>query len=83
MREGACLAGWREPYQAPGDWLAVCPDLDECAFPGVCPSGVCTNSEGSFSCRDCGEGYRPSPLGHTCKGESCPPTPCARTNPSP
>ncbi|GAB5573029.1 latent-transforming growth factor beta-binding protein 2 [Prionailurus iriomotensis] len=47
-------------------WLSA-PDLDECAFPGVCPSGVCTNTAGSFSCRDCEEGYRPSPLGHTCE----------------
>uniref|UniRef100_A0A8D0WFK5 Latent-transforming growth factor beta-binding protein 2 n=1 Tax=Sus scrofa TaxID=9823 RepID=A0A8D0WFK5_PIG len=41
--------------------------LDECAFPGVCPSGVCANTAGSFSCRDCEEGYRPSALGHTCE----------------
>ncbi|EPY81363.1 latent-transforming growth factor beta-binding protein 2-like protein [Camelus ferus] len=42
-------------------------DLDECTFPGVCPSGVCTNTAGSFSCRDCEEGYQPSALGHTCE----------------
>lgn len=53
-----------------GDQLLSAPDLDECAFPGVCPSGICTNTAGSFSCRDCDQGYRPSPLGHACEGES-------------
>lgn len=73
-----------------GDQLLSAPDLDECAFPGVCSSGICTNTAGSFSCRDCDQGYRPSPSGHTCEGES----PCRggehrrdsgfrETNPSP
>uniref|UniRef100_A0A8C2V721 Latent-transforming growth factor beta-binding protein 2 n=1 Tax=Chinchilla lanigera TaxID=34839 RepID=A0A8C2V721_CHILA len=42
-------------------------DLDECTFPGVCPAGVCTNTVGSFSCKDCAEGYRPGPLGRACE----------------
>lgn len=71
--------GWSLPQQVEGGlpgprvtgWLSA-PDLDECAFPGVCPSGVCANTAGSFSCRDCEEGYRPSALGHTCEGERPP-----------
>lgn len=60
------------------------PDLDECAFPGVCPSGVCTNTAGSFSCRDCEAGYRPSALGRTCEGESpLPPDGVPETTPPP
>ncbi|PNI84256.1 LTBP2 isoform 5, partial [Pan troglodytes] len=54
-----------------GYWVnedgTACEDLDECAFPGVCPSGVCTNTAGSFSCKDCDGGYRPSPLGDSCE----------------
>lgn len=55
-----------------GPWpqLSLFLDLDECAFPGVCPTGVCTNTVGSFSCKDCDKGYRPSPLGNSCVGKS-------------
>lgn len=66
------MPGGGSPPKPRSDQLLSAPDLDECAFPGVCPSGVCTNTAGSFSCRDCDQGYRPSPLGHTCEGESPP-----------
>lgn len=67
---GAGLTGWQQPFWVPDHTLH--PDLDECTFPGVCPAGVCTNTVGSFSCKDCEEGYRPSPLGRTCEGKKPP-----------
>lgn len=61
--------GSGKPPRSP-DEHCLSADLDECAFPGVCPSGVCTNTAGSFSCKDCDGGYRPSPLGDSCEGMS-------------
>ena len=70
LREGTRGVGWFLPHQVEGGllgprvagWLAA-PDLDECALLGVCPSGVCTNTAGSFSCRGCERGA----LGRTCE----------------
>lgn len=66
MREGF-IAG--TALLGPRPQLSLCLDLDECAFPGICPTGVCTNTVGSFSCKDCDQGYRPSPLGNSCEGK--------------
>lgn len=34
-------------------------DVDECRSPGVCPTGKCVNTHGSFKCQACGPGFRP------------------------
>lgn len=43
-------------------------DIDECQTPGACPTGVCTNTEGSFSCVACDPGFRVAPNGLSCEG---------------
>lgn len=40
--------------------FSVCiTDVDECRSPGVCPSGKCVNTRGSYKCQACGPGFRP------------------------
>lgn len=48
--------------------LFVSQDIDECQTPGVCPMGVCTNTEGSFSCMSCDLGFTVAPSGPLCEG---------------
>lgn len=43
-------------------------DTDECQIPGACPTGVCTNTEGSFSCTACDLGFTAAPSGLSCEG---------------
>uniref|UniRef100_A0AAZ3Q122 Latent transforming growth factor beta binding protein 2 n=1 Tax=Oncorhynchus tshawytscha TaxID=74940 RepID=A0AAZ3Q122_ONCTS len=53
-------------YQSAPDGRA-CEDVDECATP-VCPAGICTNSEGSYSCKNCRPGFQRSAGGQRCEG---------------
>uniref|UniRef100_A0A8K9XCA5 Latent transforming growth factor beta binding protein 2 n=1 Tax=Oncorhynchus mykiss TaxID=8022 RepID=A0A8K9XCA5_ONCMY len=53
-------------YQSAPDGRA-CEDVDECATP-VCPAGICTNSEGSYSCKNCRPGFQRSADGQRCEG---------------
>lgn len=43
-------------------------DIDECQIPGVCPTGICTNMAGSFSCMACDPGFAVAPSGSSCEG---------------
>lgn len=43
-------------------------DIDECTTYNLCPRGRCINTEGSFSCVDCGNGYIASMDGRMCEG---------------
>lgn len=43
-------------------------DIDECLAPGICPTGVCVNTEGSFSCMACDPGFTVAPDGLSCEG---------------
>nr|XP_023841971.1 latent-transforming growth factor beta-binding protein 4-like [Salvelinus alpinus] len=52
-------------YQSAPDGRA-CEDVDECATP-VCPAGICTNSEGSYSCKNCRPGFQRSADGQRCE----------------
>ncbi|XP_064809909.1 latent-transforming growth factor beta-binding protein 2-like isoform X1 [Oncorhynchus masou masou] len=52
-------------YQSAPDGRA-CEDVDECATP-VCPAGICTNSEGSYSCKNCRPGFQRSAGGQRCE----------------
>uniref|UniRef100_A0A7N6BT80 Latent transforming growth factor beta binding protein 2 n=1 Tax=Anabas testudineus TaxID=64144 RepID=A0A7N6BT80_ANATE len=45
----------------------VSQDIDECQTPGVCPMGVCTNTEGSFFCMSCDPGFTMAPNGLSCE----------------
>ena len=47
-------------------------DIDECQTPGVCPTGLCTNTEGSFSCVACDPGFTVAPDGVSCEGTVIP-----------
>ncbi|KAK6304402.1 hypothetical protein J4Q44_G00249880 [Coregonus suidteri] len=52
-------------YQTTPDGRA-CEDVDECATP-VCPAGICTNTEGSYSCKNCRPGFQRSADGQRCE----------------
>lgn len=56
--------------------LSLLPDVDECAEENFCLGGVCSNTEGSYSCTRCKAGYRVSPDRQRCEGRShlCSPT---------
>uniref|UniRef100_A0A8C7YA88 Latent transforming growth factor beta binding protein 2 n=1 Tax=Oryzias sinensis TaxID=183150 RepID=A0A8C7YA88_9TELE len=43
-------------------------DINECQTPDVCQTGVCTNTEGSFSCMTCAPGFTVTPNGLSCEG---------------
>uniref|UniRef100_A0A8C7Y8W6 Latent transforming growth factor beta binding protein 2 n=1 Tax=Oryzias sinensis TaxID=183150 RepID=A0A8C7Y8W6_9TELE len=42
-------------------------DINECQTPDVCQTGVCTNTEGSFSCMTCAPGFTVTPNGLSCE----------------
>uniref|UniRef100_A0A3P9IX91 Latent-transforming growth factor beta-binding protein 1 n=1 Tax=Oryzias latipes TaxID=8090 RepID=A0A3P9IX91_ORYLA len=42
-------------------------DINECQTPDVCSTGVCTNTEGSFSCMTCAPGFTVTPNGLSCE----------------
>lgn len=43
-------------------------DIDECTAQAACPSGLCLNTEGSYSCMACDAGYTVSRDGSMCEG---------------
>lgn len=43
-------------------------DINECTSQAACPSGLCLNTEGSYSCMACDAGYTVSRDGSTCEG---------------
>jgi hypothetical protein len=44
------------------------PDVDECASRASCPTGLCLNTEGSFTCSACESGYWVNEDGTACEG---------------
>lgn len=49
-------------------------DIDECLARATCPSGLCLNTEGSYSCMSCDTGYTVSRDGSICEGIPSPGT---------
>lgn len=47
----------------------ISPDIDECTLPTACPLGICTNTNGSFTCQACDAGYTLSSHRHACEGK--------------
>ena len=43
-------------------------DINECATSNACPTGICTNTEGSYICTNCQSGFIKSPDGQRCEG---------------
>lgn len=43
-------------------------DVDECASRASCPTGLCLNTEGSFTCSACESGYWVNEDGTACEG---------------
>ena len=43
-------------------------DVDECASRASCPTGLCLNTEGSFTCSACQSGYWVNEDGTACEG---------------
>lgn len=54
--------------------LCASADIDECTAQAACPSGLCLNTEGSYSCMACDAGYAVSRDGSTCEGITFPGT---------
>uniref|UniRef100_A0A8C3GV99 Latent transforming growth factor beta binding protein 2 n=1 Tax=Corvus moneduloides TaxID=1196302 RepID=A0A8C3GV99_CORMO len=72
------LAGWFPKHMCPWSWLLcifstyatlprVYADIDECTAQAACPSGLCLNTEGSYSCTSCDTGYTVSRDGSMCE----------------
>lgn len=49
-------------------------DIDECTARAPCPSRLCLNTEGSYSCMSCDTGYAVSRDGSMCEGIPSPGT---------
>jgi hypothetical protein len=65
LRRTECNEGFRL------NELNICKDVDECKEKQPCREfEICTNTEGSFSCRTCPSGYQKNPL-NECEGEKC------------
>uniref|UniRef100_A0A8C4QNA1 Latent-transforming growth factor beta-binding protein 1 n=1 Tax=Eptatretus burgeri TaxID=7764 RepID=A0A8C4QNA1_EPTBU len=47
----------------------LCPDgnINECRHSDVCQNGICVNTEGSYTCTPCTDGFQVSPDGTSCQ----------------
>lgn len=59
--------------------LSLLLDVDECSQENFCLGGVCANTEGSYSCTRCKDGYRVSPDRQRCEGRSHLSSPLSKT----
>lgn len=67
-------------------FMTIChfiPDVDECSKADMCLGGVCANTEGSFTCTRCKDGYRVSQDRQRCEGESSQSLPQLEHSPTP
>ena len=64
----APLHSYPNPSHSSRSALCAYADINECTALAACPSGLCLNTEGSYSCMACDAGYTVSRDGSTCEG---------------